>query len=36
MLERALRRGSEDALDQAWLLAEMQERFSWSLVVFLS
>ena len=31
MLERGLRRGSEDALDQAWLLAEMQERFGWSL-----
>ena len=31
MLERGLRRGSEDALDQAWLLAELQERFGWSL-----
>jgi ParB/RepB/Spo0J family partition protein len=31
LLERALRRGREDALDQAWLLAELQERFSWSL-----
>ena len=31
LLERALRRGSEDALDQAWLLAELQERCQWSL-----
>lgn len=31
LLERGLRRGSEDALDQAWLLAELQERFGWSL-----
>lgn len=31
LLERALRRGREDALDQAWLLAELQERFGWSL-----
>jgi hypothetical protein len=31
LLERGLRRGSEDALDQAWLLAELQERFGYSL-----
>ena len=31
MLERGLRRGHEDALDQAWLLAELQERCGWSL-----
>ena len=31
LLERSLRRGSEDALDQAWLLAELQERYQWSL-----
>lgn len=31
LLERGLRRGSEDALDQAWLLAELQERWGWSL-----
>lgn len=31
LLERGLRRGSEDILDQAWLLAELQERFGWSL-----
>jgi len=31
LLERGLRRGSEDALDQAWLLAELQERFGCSL-----
>ena len=31
LLERGLRQGSEDALDQAWLLAELQERFGWSL-----
>jgi ParB-like chromosome segregation protein Spo0J len=31
LLERGLRCGSEDALDQAWLLAELQERFGWSL-----
>jgi hypothetical protein len=31
LLERGLRRGSEDALDQAWLLAELQERFAYSL-----
>jgi ParB family chromosome partitioning protein len=31
LLERDLRRGSEDALDQAWLLAELQGRFGWSL-----
>ena len=31
LLERGLRRGSEDALDQAWLLAELQERFRYSL-----
>jgi ParB-like chromosome segregation protein Spo0J len=31
VLERSLRRGSEDALDQAWLLAELQERYQWSL-----
>ena len=30
MLERGLRRGHEDALDQAWLLAELQERCGWS------
>lgn len=33
LLERGLRRGNEDALDQAWLLAELQERFQWSLEV---
>ena len=33
LLERGLRQGSEDALDQAWLLAELQERFQWSLEV---
>jgi ParB family chromosome partitioning protein len=26
LLERGLRRGSEDALDQAWLLVELKER----------
>jgi ParB-like chromosome segregation protein Spo0J len=31
LLERSLRRGREDALDQAWLLAELQERYQWSL-----
>jgi ParB family transcriptional regulator, chromosome partitioning protein len=31
LLERSLRRGTEDALDQAWLLAELQERYQWSL-----
>lgn len=31
LLERRLRCASEDALDQAWLLAELQERFSLSL-----
>ena len=31
LLERGLRRGSEDAFDQAWLLAELQERFGLSL-----
>jgi ParB family transcriptional regulator, chromosome partitioning protein len=31
LLERGLRQGSEDALDQAWLLSELQERFGWSL-----
>ena len=31
LLERGLRRGSEDALDQAWLLAELQERFGYTL-----
>ncbi|MGH8296014.1 MAG: ParB N-terminal domain-containing protein [Steroidobacteraceae bacterium] len=31
LLERGLRRGSEDALDQAWLLAELRERFGYSL-----
>jgi ParB/RepB/Spo0J family partition protein len=31
LLERGLRRGSEDVLDQAWLLGELQERFGWSL-----
>lgn len=30
LLERGLRRGSEDALDQAWLLAELKHRFGWS------
>ena len=30
LLERGLRRGHEDALDQAWLLAELQERCGWS------
>ena len=30
-LERGLRPGSEDALDQAWLLEELQERFGYSL-----
>jgi ParB family transcriptional regulator, chromosome partitioning protein len=30
LLERGLRRGSEDALDQAWLLSELHERFSYS------
>jgi ParB family transcriptional regulator, chromosome partitioning protein len=31
LLERRLRGASEDALDQAWLLAELQERFGLSL-----
>jgi len=31
LLERSLRCGTEDALDQGWLLAELQERFLWSL-----
>jgi ParB-like chromosome segregation protein Spo0J len=31
LLERGLRGASEDALDQAWLLAELQERFGLSL-----
>jgi ParB-like chromosome segregation protein Spo0J len=31
LLERGLRLRSEDALDQAWLLSELQERFGWSL-----
>jgi len=31
LLERGLRRGGEDALEQAWLLAELQERCQWSL-----
>jgi len=31
LLERGLRIASEDALDQAWLLAELQERFGFSL-----
>jgi len=31
LLERRLRCGSEDALDQAWLLGELQERFGLSL-----
>jgi ParB family chromosome partitioning protein len=31
LLERGLRRGSEDALDQAWLLGELQERFGYTL-----
>lgn len=31
LLERRLRCASEDALEQAWLLAELQERFSLSL-----
>jgi ParB family transcriptional regulator, chromosome partitioning protein len=30
LLERSLRSGGEDALEQAWLLAEMQERFGLS------
>lgn len=30
LLERGLRCGSEDALDQAWLLAELKQRFGWS------
>lgn len=30
LLERSLRRGSEDALDQAWLLAELKARFGYS------
>jgi ParB family transcriptional regulator, chromosome partitioning protein len=30
LLERGLRRGSEDALDQAWLLSELKHRFGWS------
>ncbi|MDN5938906.1 MAG: ParB N-terminal domain-containing protein [Salinisphaera sp.] len=31
LLERRLRAGSEDAFDQAWLLAELRERFGLSL-----
>jgi ParB family transcriptional regulator, chromosome partitioning protein len=31
LLERGLRRGSEDAFDQAWLLAELRDHFGWSL-----
>jgi len=31
LLERRLRCASEDALDQAWLLAALQERFGLSL-----
>lgn len=31
LLERGLRRGTEDALDQAWLMAELQERFHCSM-----
>jgi ParB family transcriptional regulator, chromosome partitioning protein len=31
LLERSLRRASEDALDQGWLLATLQERFGLSL-----
>jgi ParB family transcriptional regulator, chromosome partitioning protein len=31
LLERGLRRGSEDALDQAWLLTELKDRFGYSL-----
>jgi ParB/RepB/Spo0J family partition protein len=31
LLERSLRRGSEDVLDQAWLLWELRDRFGWSL-----
>jgi ParB/RepB/Spo0J family partition protein len=31
LLERGLRQGTEDALDQAWLLAELQERFRCSM-----
>jgi ParB family transcriptional regulator, chromosome partitioning protein len=31
LLERSLRQGSEDTLDQAWLLAELQLRFGLSL-----
>jgi len=30
LLERSLRRGSEDTLDQAWLLVELQQRFGLS------
>ena len=30
LLERGLRRGNEDTLDQAWLLAELKQRFGWS------
>lgn len=31
LLQRSLRCGSEDALEQAWLLTELQERFGYSL-----
>lgn len=31
LLERSLRQGSEDTLDQAWLLSELQQRFGLSL-----
>jgi len=31
LLERGLRCRSEDALDQAWLLTELRDRFGWSL-----
>ena len=30
LLERGLRQGSEDTLDQAWLLVELQQRFGFS------
>src|ERR1700744_5800799 len=31
LLERSLRQGSEDTLDQAWLLVELQQRFGLSI-----
>ena len=33
LLERSLRQGSEDTLDQAWLLVELQQRFGLSVEV---